>query len=210
MSYDEDYFERGLKTGRSAYENYRWMPEHTIPFAHEIVSFLEIKKHHAILDFGCAKGYLVKALRLLNYRAWGTDISDYALNAAPWEIKDYLMDWKEYSQIKLQDNIKYDWIIAKDVLEHISYKDLVLTLAILGMLGDRMFVIVPLGNDGKYNAPTNDLDPTHVICEDFQWWCDLFVETGFKVEDVQNEIPYMKEAYKYIPNAHGFFKLKAR
>ena len=206
MNFDKDYFERGIQTGKSMYENYRWIPEMTIPLAYEIINYLEIKKGQKILDFGCAKGYLVKAFRLLHYDAWGTDISDYALGQAPPDVKDYLFDWKRYSHIKG----KYDWIIAKDVFEHIDPKNLSLTLAILGMLSKNIFVIVPLGKNGNYYAGTNDLDPSHVICEGFQWWCDFFTDVGFKVVNVDNNVPHMKQVYNHIENAHGFFKLKAQ
>jgi len=206
MNFDKDYFERGLQTGKSMYENYRWIPELTIPLAYEIIQYLEITRDQSILDFGCAKGYLVKAFRLLHFDAWGTDISDYALGQAPLDVKGYLFDWKRYDQLKG----KYDWIIAKDVFEHIDVKNLQLTLAVLGMLSRNIFAIIPLGENGKYNAGTNDLDPSHVICENHQWWCDFFNDVGFKVRDLNSNIPYMKMTYKDIPNAHGFFKLKAR
>lgn len=211
--FDKDYFERGLQTGKSAYENYRWIPEMTIPFAYELIRHLEIKRSDNILDFGTAKGYLVKAFRLLHYKAYGTDISQYALKEAPLDVKPYLYDWNQYPKLYKQQawiNPGWNWIIAKDVFEHIEKDKLEKLLKVLQPLTKNMFVIVPLGEDGKYNAPINDLDPTHVICEDFQWWCDLFNRTGFKVDDLRNEIPYMKQTYKGIINAHAFFKLKAK
>jgi len=208
MIYDRDYFERGLQTGKSMYENYRWMPEMTIPLAHEIINYLEIERKHTILDFGCAKGYLVKAFRLLHYNAWGTDISEYALDNVPTDVKDYVFNWIK-ADWSTSVPSRYDWIIIKDVLEHIKHKNLIQLLPKFTTMTKNIFVIVPLGKDGRYYAGTNNLDPSHVICEDFQWWCDLFNDVGFKVVSVDNKIPYIKEAYKEIPNAHGFFKLKA-
>jgi len=206
MHFDKDYFERGLQTGKSGYENYRWIPELTIPFAFDIIRYCEIKKEESILDFGCAKGFLVKAFRLLHYHAEGVDISRYAIKKAPEDIKRYLF---LCGTDRIQDLPNYDWLIAKDVFEHITVPELVILLRKLQSKIGKMFVIVPLGKDGKFNASTNDLDPSHEICEDFQWWCDLFNRTGFKVTDLQNEVPYMKQAYKEIPNAHAFIKLKS-
>ena len=71
--YNESYFERGLESGLSLYQNYRWIPELTIPMAMTIIDFLGIKRHQTILDFGCAKGFLVKAFRLLYRSAYGVD-----------------------------------------------------------------------------------------------------------------------------------------
>ncbi len=43
-----------------------------------------------VLDVGCAKGFLVKAFRDQGIEAWGVDVSEYALSAAPKEVKKYL------------------------------------------------------------------------------------------------------------------------
>ena len=65
MTYDKDYYECGIESGKSLYNNYRWMPELTIPFCSRIVEHLKISTEQKVLDFGCAKGYSVKAMRLL-------------------------------------------------------------------------------------------------------------------------------------------------
>ena len=80
--YDEDYFERGVETGKSLYSNYRWIPELTIPICAELIMQLKIGPEDTILDFGCAKGFIVKALRLLHREAYGVDISEYAIKQA--------------------------------------------------------------------------------------------------------------------------------
>jgi len=68
--YDEEYFESGLATGKSCYLNYRWLPELTIKMAHNIIRYLDLKENEKILDYGCAKGYLVKAFRILDIEAY--------------------------------------------------------------------------------------------------------------------------------------------
>jgi len=48
--YDKDYFENGIQTKKSLYENYRWMPELTIPFCSVLIERLNIKEDDTILD----------------------------------------------------------------------------------------------------------------------------------------------------------------
>ena len=60
--FDEDYFERGVQLGISGYTNYRWIPELTLPLCETMARYLGISKDDRILDFGCAKGYIVRAL----------------------------------------------------------------------------------------------------------------------------------------------------
>ena len=78
--FNEDYYERGAETGKSLYSHYRWMPELTIPMAHHIAKYMDLHESEKVLDFGCAKGFTVKALRLLGYKAFGVDVSQYAFD----------------------------------------------------------------------------------------------------------------------------------
>ena len=115
--YDEDYFEYGLMTGRSCYSYYRWMPEATCSQAMAIIDYLGIKENETILDWGCAKGFLVKAFRLLRRQAWGMDISSYAISKADESVSSYLKLVDIYTDSLFERS--YNYCIAKDVFEHI-------------------------------------------------------------------------------------------
>jgi cyclopropane fatty-acyl-phospholipid synthase-like methyltransferase len=69
--YDADYFLRGKASGKSLYDNYRWMPDLTKPMAERIIEHLGIELDDRIMDFGCARGYLVRALTELGQDAYG-------------------------------------------------------------------------------------------------------------------------------------------
>ena len=82
--FDKDYYENGVSKGISGYTNYHYRPEYVFPVAQKI------KNHFGpftVLDYGAAKGYLVKALRLLDVNAYGYDISKYAVENADPQIK---------------------------------------------------------------------------------------------------------------------------
>lgn len=207
IKYNEDYYERGVEMNISGYSNYRWIPELTIPLAHRILEVSEIKKYDKILDFGCAKGYLVKALRLLHRNAYGYDISDYAKSKVPEDTKPYILE-------NLRDQY-FDWVISKDVFEHIQYRELDMVINTLRSMCDNMFVIVPLGYEIKgvistkrYYAPANELDKTHIIREEIEWWEDKFEECGFEIKHSSYDIKHIKEHYKDWKKSHGFFILK--
>ena len=143
--YDENYFERGAEVGKSLYSHYRWMPELTIPMCHHIVQYCNIKDEK-VLDFGCAKAFSVYALRLLGINAYGVDMSEYAIQESPKEVEKYIRVIKQYEEL----NQQYGLILAKDVLEHIPYEDLEEQLRIFYRNSQKVFIIVPLGSDGKY------------------------------------------------------------
>jgi SAM-dependent methyltransferase len=206
--YNEDYYERGIELGISGYSNYRWIPELTIPMCYEMINILDIKDNDVILDFGCAKGYIVKGFRLLHKDAFGVDISEYAISSAPKEIKPYIFKIDSEKDIPLQNNKKYDCTIAKDVLEHVSYENLKTTLSQLRKCSKKMFVIVPLGENGKYIIPAYELDITHHIRESIDWWSDQFKNAGFDIVYKDYKMKNIKSNWSKWKTGNGFFLLK--
>ena len=160
--FSEEYYEDGVSSGLSLYKNYRWLPKLTIPMAASIATNLRFIPSSSILDYGCAKGFLVKAFKYLGYQSYGFDISEYAIANADPEIKDNV-----FSNITLitQQVSCFDWIISKDVLEHIPYEALPMVLADFKRVAKRAFIIVPLSAESgqPYIAPEYELDKTHII-----------------------------------------------
>jgi hypothetical protein len=175
--YDERYFIRGKETGVSLYTEYRWLQEPTLLMAQRIVAHCGIRSRHTVLDFGAARGYLVRALRMLGYPAWGLDASKWAVENCDEEAKPYLA-WtpgKVFSQ--------YDWVIAKDVLEHVV--DLRSTIDnLMGAARIGVFVVVPLSaHDGcDYVIADYERDITHLHRRTLASWVELFLRPGWRVE----------------------------
>jgi len=169
-----------------------------------MIDYLDIKPEHLILDFGTAKGYVVKAFRMLRRQAWGVDYSQYAIDNVDPSIKSFCA----LATIPLSSGIliphHFDLCIAKDVLEH-NEKE-ILEQILMEMPAERVFSVIPIGYNGKYIAPANDLDPSHVICEGPDWWNRLFHSCNWKLEHFTFRINGIKDAYyiKY-PESHGFF-----
>ena len=188
--YDEDYFLRGKQTGKSLYENYRWIPELTIPMAESIVRHLGILKGDCVLDFGCARGYVVKAFRLLGYDAWGVDVSEWAIDNVDPDVKQYCSLLS--GSLTCAD---IDWVIAKDVLEHVEHvggaiSDIMRT-AVKGVLA-----VVPLSSfdDGRYVVEEYEKDVTHAHRLTLETWENLFMRCGWDV-DASYRVVGIKDNY---------------
>jgi len=200
--YDADYYERGIESGKSCYVNYRWIAELTIPMAMTMIDLLDIKRGQRVLDYGCSKGYLVKALRLLYRHAWGTDISEYAISHCDPDVESYCF----LSGVFPKD-LEFDFCISKDVFEHIAEADLPAVLSSIN--AKTMFVVIPLGDDNGFSAPANNMDITHVTCKPVEWWAQTFVENGWEFETISKCVPGIKDSYYHkYPDAHGFFVLQ--
>lgn len=202
--YGYDYFERGLEAGLSCYSNYKWLPELTTSLAMAYIDYLKLSRGHNILDFGCSKGFVTKALRLLHRKAWGCDISEYAINSADNETRKYL---KIADKKIIPFETNFDFIISKDVFEHIDEKDIDKILSTIYKKSNNLFAIIPLGKDNKYIIPTYNLDKTHILAKDKDWWIDRFKKNGWKLKRFSYNVQGIKESWSNFPNGNGFFLL---
>jgi SAM-dependent methyltransferase len=186
-SYDKDYFERGIELGISNYENYHWLGKPTLDYCRAIIKFLHLKKGSTLLDFGCAKGYYVKAFRLLGIDAWGSDASEYAISNCDPDVQ-YWLEWTESWKVYAGE-IKFDLIFCKDVLEHISNLDEYLVS--LRSHCRRVFIGVPLGDGARFLCERANQDKTHIHCRNGYWWSEK-LNSCFPYVWRTNIIPYVQ------------------
>ncbi|RLB83737.1 MAG: hypothetical protein DRH17_00865 [Deltaproteobacteria bacterium] len=207
--YDRDYFENGVALGISMYENYRWLPELTMRMAHFLIKRLGIEENHTVLDFGCAKGYLVKALRLLGIKAYGCDISEYAIKMVDPEVEEYCRLSFSDDFIPFPEDLQFDWLIAKDVFEHLEEEYLQRLLKEAYKRCERMFVVVPLGENDRFVVPEYEKDTTHVLAKNTQWWRQIFYANGWQTKNLRYHMTGLKEnwAQRY-PRGNGLFTLE--
>jgi len=205
--FDGDYFERGVETGKSMYTDYHWMPKTTFRAAQAFVSEMNPGKTETIIDYGCAKGFFVKALRRMGYQAYGVDISKYAIENADPEIKQYL---------SLSASGHYDIGFTKDVLEHSFANNDFLNsvLAEMRSLADRWLVVVPVGFEEHFIIPAYEKDPSHIIRQPSGWWVEIFQENNFDISQTKYRMEGIKDNWFYGPrgNPKGnlFLELKSK
>lgn len=202
--YGADYYERGPQTGQSLYQSYHWLPEQTCAMAMALVDGLPIRPDDTVLDYGCAKGYLVKALRILRRRAWGVDCSPYAIATGDESAWPYLFQGD--GPIRCPAAERWDWIVCKDVLEHIADPDALLRSK--RPLTRGMFVAVPLGDGERYVIPDYEADATHCIRWDRRRWEFAFEQAGFRVVRFGYRFPGVKDRWvRKYPRGNGFWVL---
>ena len=174
--YDYDYYENGHKTGKSGYSNYRWLGQPTIQLAQAITDFCGINTTESILDYGCAKGFLVKALRISGFmKTFGCDISSYAIANCDTAVDGllYLIDDRNTLESTFQ-GMKFDWIISKDVFEHVPISLLPSILKGLSHISKSLFIAVPLGDgNGNFIIPEYHNDQSHVTILSEKEWINL-------------------------------------
>ena len=211
VTYNEDYFERGLQLGISGYTSYSWMPELTLKMAKFLINDLKLENRR-VLDFGCAKGYLVKALRTYDICAYGYDASNYAISKVPKDIEKYCFCNSNAIIEEIINDNNIDFLIAKDVFEHLDETELLTLLSKLKNSRIKtVYAVVPLANrnDHKYTVESYENDVTHKLRKTSHWWENVLKsELGFNISMSRMKHGPIKENWtKTFPNGNLFILL---
>ncbi len=163
--YDRHYFDTALGPVPYDRRHRQWM-EFFETIADHVVA--EIKPRR-VLDVGCAKGFLVEALRDRGVEAFGIDLSEYAIGEVRPDIQSYC---RVASVVEPFDE-HYDLITCIEVLEHLGEEDGRTAIAnICRSAEDVLFSSTP--DDFK--------EPTHVNVRPCSWWIERFAEHGFRLD----------------------------
>lgn len=204
--FDKEYFENGTASKKSCYDNFSYMP---LRSAKEAVALLEYSGAHAdskswCLDVGCAKGFLVRAIRNLGFACEGCDISDYALRFTPSGCWDCSTDDSWFLR-----KCRYDYAFVKDVFEHCNKDSLILLLNKIAEVAKYLTCVVPMGNNGRYVISSYHKDPSHYIAEDENWWYGIFIANGWRVLKHCKHVSGLKDNYKkYADGNHVYHMVR--
>ena len=198
--YDELYYIHGVTSGKSLYENYRWLPQLSLPMVQRMADYLGIKKDDDILDYGCATGFIVKAFRELGYQASGIDVSEWAIANCDPAVPNFLV----CGGLESYPLAVYDWIIAKDVLEHVPECEKAINL-LMERAKVGVFAVVPLSViDGQpYVVSDYEKDVTHIHRLSLATWAKMFTRPGWSVEATYR-VSGIKDNYAQFEMGNGF------
>jgi ADP-heptose:LPS heptosyltransferase/2-polyprenyl-3-methyl-5-hydroxy-6-metoxy-1,4-benzoquinol methylase len=173
--YDAEYFEHGLKSNWES--GYSW-PLFKGVFeeaAHYLIEMFP--EAESFLDAGCAKGFLVRALRERGREAFGFDHSRWAIEHAEPQARPYL-------QLAGVDDVRverdYDVLVAFSLLETLTEAQIDGFLR-RGRERTRQALIAFIPTvDEKKSAPPADLDLSHITLRKRAWWHERFLGAGWR------------------------------
>ena len=173
---------------RNYYERRKYDLERRYPSLAMIAETL-VKKYKPTmsLDIGCAKGYLVLALRKLGVDAYGIDVSKYAISCSPEEVRGFLINSDvDFGDLPFKKNT-LDLVTGLEVIEHLQNNNHVISeikrvlknggillLATPTSKSLDLLISALLGyHKGGYN-------PTHVNIHSRSFWIKSFQSAGFE------------------------------
>lgn len=132
---------------------------------------------HKVMDVGCAKGFLVEALRDRGTQAYGIDISEYAIAGVREDIRGCCAVGSVLEPI--QD--KYDLITCIEVLEHLEQNHVALAVQRLCEASDDILFS---------STPSDYQEESHISVHPAEYWVEQFAYQGF-FHDIQYDCSYI-------------------
>jgi glycosyltransferase involved in cell wall biosynthesis/SAM-dependent methyltransferase len=131
------------------------------------------------LDVGCAKGFLVEALRDRGVEAFGFDISTYAIDQVREDVRPYCL----VASILEYVPRRVDLVVCIEVLEHLHESEAEAAVGKLCQCADDILFS---------STPTDETEPTHINVQPVEYWADLFARQGF-YRDVEFDASFVSE-----------------
>ncbi len=164
--YDQSYFDGGPESsGYSSYtDSWIWSP-----ITELILYFFDHPT--SVLDWGCAKGYLICRLVERGVDAHGIEVSRYAKAQCPEAVKTRIALVEEPVAPLRDDSV--DVVCSFETLEHISKHDVPQVLSEMARVGRKWF-FGSIFLEGMQSG-----DPTHICVQTREWWDERFAEAGW-------------------------------
>ena len=130
-----------------------------------------------VLDAGCAKGFLVAALRERGVDASGFDLSEHAIEDAPEAVRPHV----RVGSLTEPIDGRYDLVTCIEVIEHLDPADATRAVANLATASDRVLLS---------STPGDRDEPTHVNIQPPERWSQLFAGHGM-FRDFHHDAMYL-------------------
>jgi len=163
--YDKEYFEKHFNPPYRRNET-QWLDF----FNHIAEQLVRSLKPLTILDVGCAIGFLVEAFWRRGVRAYGIDVSEYAITQVPEDLKGFCSVRSVIEPLPENFPQSYDLLTCIEVLEHMPPDEG--KMAIKNMASKTRCILFS-------STPHDLVEPTHVNVRPVIYWLQSFAEVGF-------------------------------
>jgi len=183
--YDADYFEHGLKSNWS--NGYGW--DLFSGLFRETSKYLQniFPEAETFLDIGCAKGFMIRALREQEKECWGFDHSPWALQCAEPQARSYILhentDTVEYHR-------HFDILVAMSIFESLTEDQIeqFLSRARPWCRHAIFSTITTLPSSQITPRDRDDDDLSHITLRSREWWHEKFTAAGWRQDPLHRVV----------------------
>lgn len=134
-----EYFDmKGISYDGYIYDG-RWLP-----IAKKFIEYYHLKSTSRILDLGCAKGYLLYDFLKTapNMKVLGVDISQYAKDSSPPEVKDFIYVGRAPEFLRYFGNKQFDLVISINTIHNLAEEECRESVREIQRIGKKAFIMV--------------------------------------------------------------------
>jgi hypothetical protein len=176
--FDADYFEHGVKSNWSrgyAWRDFGSLFEETAGYVGAMFPEAE-----SFIDMGCAKGFLVRALRQRGKACWGFDHSVWALDHVEDSARDYV---RIGSAESIDYERQFDVTLAFSLFESLTEEQLQACLRrARAWTRHALLAVIATRESDAGKAAESDRDLSHITMRPRAWWHALFLNCGWRQE----------------------------
>ena len=152
--------------------------EHWLSFFGEMAdAIVRDLRPATVLDAGCAKGFLVEALRERGVEAWGIDISEQAIS----EVHESVRKYCQVGSLTEPLSGRYELVVCIEVLEHIPAAEASAALANVCAAGERLLLST---------TPDDFSEATHLNVQAPEAWSAAIAQHGL-LRDTEHDVSYV-------------------
>ncbi|QKF83316.1 class I SAM-dependent methyltransferase [Halarcobacter ebronensis] len=174
--FEYDFWDGDRKYGYGGYKyDGRWNI-----IAKELIEEYNLHDGCKILDVGCGKGFLLYEFKKLlpNSNIVGFDVSNYSIENAKEEVKNFLYNYRAEDKYSFVDN-EFDLVISINTLHNLKIYEFKQAIQEIERVGKNKYVLV----EGYRNdAELFNLECWALTCESFfrpDEWVWLYDEYGY-------------------------------
>lgn len=175
--FDKEFFDGDREFG---YGGFNYMPRFWQPVVPDLVEHFKLDKQSALLDVGCAKGFMLYDLvqYLPGISASGVDISAYAVEHAKPEVKD-LLQVANATSLPFEDN-QFDAVISINTVHNLDREDCGIALQeIMRVSKGKAFITVDAYRNDQEKERMEAWNLTAKTMMHVDEWKQFFQEVGY-------------------------------
>lgn len=175
--YGINYWDGDRKYG---YGGYKYILDKWKPMALQLIEDYNLTNNSKILDIGCGKGYLLYEIKKIipKIKVIGIDISSYAINNAPIEVKESFYTHNAKDKLKYKDK-EFDLVLSINTVHNLKLFDLKNCIIEIERLGKQKYIATESFRNEKEQF---NLQCWALTCETFfseDTWIRLFEDCGY-------------------------------
>ena len=172
-----DYFDGDRNHG---YGGFNYLERFWQPVIPTIIENYQINNSSSVLDVGCAKGFFLYDLKqeLPGISINGVDISEYAIENAKPEVKEYLQV-ANATKLPFKDD-SFDFVMSINTVHNLNREDCAISLQEIERVscGDSFITVDAYRNDEE-KARMEAWNLTALTMMSVDEWKEFFLEIGY-------------------------------